>query len=45
MIEELRKEVIAWAKQCNTKQKGVPWQFNIENARTKLHALDPRSKY
>ena len=24
-IEELRKEVAAWAEQCNTKQKGVHW--------------------
>jgi hypothetical protein len=44
-IEELRKEVMAWAKQCNTKQKGVQWQFNIENARTKLHSLYPKIKY
>jgi len=44
-IEELRKEVIAWASQCNTKQKGVHWQFNIKNARTKLHSLYPKIKY
>lgn len=44
-IGELHKEVTAWANQCNTKQKGVEWQFNIENARTKLHSLYPKIKY
>ena len=32
-IEELREEVLAWAQQCNDKQKGVIWQFNCKNAR------------
>jgi hypothetical protein len=38
-MEELRENVVAWAKECNKKQKGVQWQFTIENARTKLNAL------
>ena len=40
-IEELREEVIVWANQCNTKQKGVDWQFTTDNARIKLRSLYP----
>ena len=40
-IEELREEVIAWANQCNAKQKGVDWQFTTDNARNKLRSLYP----
>jgi hypothetical protein len=40
-IEELREEVMAWANQCNTKQKGVDWQFTTDNARIKLRSLYP----
>ena len=43
-IEELREEVLAWVEQCNTKQKGVLWQFDCEKARVKLHALYPKIK-
>ena len=43
-IEELRKAVFAWAKQCNDKQKGGIWQFNCEKARIKLHSLYPKIK-
>ena len=43
-IEELREEVLAWAEQCNTKQKGVLWQFDCEKARVKLHSLYPKIK-
>ena len=38
-IEELRRAVQAWAALGNDKQKGVLWQFSIENARTKLDSL------
>ena len=41
-IEELRRAVQAWAALCNDKQKGVLWQFSIENARTKLDSLYPK---
>ncbi len=44
-IEELRKEVLAWATMCNAKQKGVQWHFTLENARTKLESLYPKIKY
>jgi hypothetical protein len=40
-IEELREEVMAWANQCNTKQKGVNWQFTINDSRIKLRSLYP----
>jgi len=40
-IEELREEVIVWANQCNTKQKGVDWQFTTDNTRIKLRSLYP----
>ncbi|MCL2119033.1 MAG: IS630 family transposase [Planctomycetaceae bacterium] len=40
-IEEFREEVMAWANQCNTKQKGVDWQFTTHNARIKLRSLYP----
>jgi len=43
-IEELREAVEAWMEQCNDKQKGVLWQFSVENARIKLHSLYPKIK-
>jgi hypothetical protein len=44
-IDELQREVQAWATQCNDKQKGVQWHFTLENARTKLHSLYPKNKF
>jgi len=44
-IKELRKVVAAWAKQCNTKHKGVHWHFSVEKARIKLHSLYPKIKF
>jgi hypothetical protein len=41
-IEELRREVEAWAEACNAKQKGVDWQFTTEKARIKLKRLYPK---
>jgi len=41
-MEELREEVMAWASQCNNKQKGVQWHLTLENARIKLDALYPK---
>jgi hypothetical protein len=43
-LEELRENVVVWARACNKNQKGVQWQFSIENARTKLNALYPKIK-
>jgi len=43
-IEMLRKETDAWATDSNDKQRGVDWQFTIENARHKLKSLYPKIK-
>ena len=40
-IEMLRAETSAWADYSNEKQRGVDWQFTIENARIKLKSLYP----
>ncbi len=43
-IEMLREETDAWATDSNDKQRGVDWQFTIENARHKLKSLYPKIK-
>ena len=40
-IETLRKETAAWAVSSNERQRGVDWQFTIEDARHKLKSLYP----
>jgi hypothetical protein len=40
--EELREETIAWAQNSNAKQRGVDWQFKIDDARRKLESLYPK---
>lgn len=40
-IETLIAETSAWADCSNEKQRGVNWQFTIENARVKLRSLYP----
>jgi transposase len=40
-IKMLRAETSAWADSSNDKQRGVNWQFTIENARVKLKSLYP----
>src|SRR5262249_40231636 len=35
-IDALRKETTAWHERTNAKQRGVDWQFQIDDARTKL---------
>jgi recombinational DNA repair ATPase RecF len=42
-IEKLKDETNSWTENCNKKQKGIIWQFNVENARIKLHSLYPKS--
>ena len=34
----------AWSDKTNSKQRGVDWQFRIENARVKLKRLYPKIK-
>ena len=40
-IEMLRAETSAWADSGNEKQRGIDWQFTVENARVKLSSLYP----
>jgi DDE superfamily endonuclease len=40
-LELLQQETAAWAADRNAKQKGVDWQFTMEDARVKLKRLYP----
>ena len=42
-IEELRSETAAWSAAVNAKQRGVDWQFRIDDARIKLKSLYPKT--
>jgi hypothetical protein len=42
-IETLQAETNAWGTATNQKQRGVDWQFKIDDARSKLKSLYPRS--
>jgi hypothetical protein len=41
-IELLRTETQAWHQASNNKQRGVDWQFKIDDARRKLKSLYPK---
>ena len=41
-IATLRTETEAWQQASNHKQRGVDWQFKIDDARTKLKSLYPK---
>jgi hypothetical protein len=41
---ELQTEIAVWSDKTNAKQRGVDWQFRIENARVKLKRLNPKNK-
>jgi DDE superfamily endonuclease len=41
-IEQLRIETAAWQQRTNDKQRGVDWQFRIDDARTRLKSLYPK---
>ena len=41
-IDVLQKEISAWAVESNSKQRGVNWQFKVEDARCKLKSLYPK---
>ena len=43
-IETLREETKAWAQHSNENQRGVDWQFRIDDARIKLRSLYPKIK-
>jgi hypothetical protein len=42
--KSLAVETAAWSTSSNEKQRGVDWQFKIDDARTKLKALYPKIK-
>lgn len=41
-IDLLRSETTAWHQASNAKQRGVDWQFKIDDARRKLKSLYPK---
>jgi hypothetical protein len=43
-LTELQTEIVTWSEKTNAKQRGVDWQFRIENARVKLKRLYPKIK-
>lgn len=43
-LSQLQNEIKAWANATNEKQRGVDWQFKIDDARTKLKRLYPKIK-
>ena len=43
-IDELRAETAAWHRHTNERQRGVDWQFRIDDARGKLKSLYPKIK-
>jgi len=42
--KHLAAETVAWSTASNETQRGVAWQFKIDDARTKLKALYPKIK-
>ena len=43
-IKKLGAETKAWCQRSNKKQRGVDWQFQIDDARMKLNSLYPKIK-
>ena len=41
-VEALRMETSAWQQRTNDKQRGVEWQFRVDDARTRLKSLYPK---
>ena len=41
-IAALRAETTAWSQHSNAKQRGVDWQFKVDDARTKLKSIYPK---
>lgn len=42
IVEELRAETAAWHDHSNARQRGVDWQFQIDDARVKLKSVYPK---
>jgi len=43
-LRDLQTAIAAWSDKTNAKQRGVDWQFRIEDARVKLKRLYPKIK-
>jgi hypothetical protein len=43
-LDVLQSEIATWAQKTNAKQRGVDWQFKIDDARRKLKRLYPKIK-
>lgn len=43
-IDLLRAETTAWHQRSNAKQRGVDWQFHVDDARVKLKSVYPTIK-
>lgn len=43
-LEVLQSEIASWAEKTTAKQRGVDWQFKIDDARQKLRRLYPKIK-
>jgi hypothetical protein len=41
-VEELRTQTTAWHDQGNGRQRGVDWQFKVDDARLKLKSIYPK---
>lgn len=43
-LDFLQSEIRTWSEKTNAKQRGVDWQFKIDDARRKLKRLYPKTK-
>lgn len=43
-LELLQSEIGTWSDKTNTKQRGIDWQFQVDDARMKLKKLYPKIK-
>jgi hypothetical protein len=43
-VQTLRKETKAWSSDVNNTQRGVDWQMTIDDARSKLTLVYPKTK-
>ena len=41
-VQEVREETTAWQKRSNDRQRGVDWQFKVDDARVKLTSIYPK---
>ena len=41
-VNELRGETTAWHERSNARQRGVDWQFTVDDARVKLKSVYPK---